>query len=161
MQFTKNFSYNELTRSSTAKRKGIDNTPGVEDIRNLQALCDTILQPIREKFGKPIIVSSGYRCPKLNKAVGGVKNSDHMYGCAADITPNPNPSPALGKGVDTLSAKEAKRKATKELFDLIVSMIKAGEIEVKQVIDEYDYSWIHISYQGGRTSKRNQILHIR
>ena len=75
---TPNFSYQEMTKSLTAKRKGIDNTPSVASYINLTKLCKFILQPIRDKWGAAIIVSSGYRCPQVNKLVGGVSNSDHI-----------------------------------------------------------------------------------
>ncbi len=82
----KHFTIAELTASSTACRLGIDNTPPPEAIANLNRLVDTILDPARERLGVPIRVNSGYRCPALNKAVGGVANSYHLQGCAADIT---------------------------------------------------------------------------
>ena len=81
----KYFSYEELTKSITAKNKGIDNTPSIEIKKNLKALVDNILDPLREAYGKPITVTSGYRCPKLNTAVKGAKNSQHIKGQAADI----------------------------------------------------------------------------
>ena len=81
----KYFSIGEMTRSDTAKRLGIDNTPSDEIKKNLTLFINTILDPIREDWGSPIIVSSGYRCPELNKAVGGVKTSGHLYGYCADL----------------------------------------------------------------------------
>ena len=81
----KYFSIGEMTRSDTAKRLGIDNTPSDEIKKNLTLFINTVLDPIREDWGSPIIVSSGYRCPELNKAVGGVKTSGHMYGYCADL----------------------------------------------------------------------------
>lgn len=142
---TPNFSYQEMTKSLTAKRKGIDNTPSVASYINLTKLCKFILQPIRDKWGAPIIVSSGYRCPQVNKLVGGVSNSDHIYGCAADI-----------KTVEDTPAKNQL------LYELIRRMYKAGELpDLKQCIDEYDYDWIHIAYQDGRTPKLGQFIHIQ
>lgn len=82
----KYFSLNELTRSATAQSLGIDNTPDATAVGNLTALVDKVLDPLRTAYGKPITVTSGYRCPKLNSAVGGVKASHHRYGQAADIT---------------------------------------------------------------------------
>lgn len=79
------FTIDELTRSATAKRLFIDNTPTREIKENLTALVEKVLDPLRKKFGRPIIVTSGYRCEKLNKAVGGAKNSQHKVGQAADI----------------------------------------------------------------------------
>ena len=81
----KYFSIGEMTRSDTARRLGIDNTPSDEVKKNLTLFINTVLDPIREDWGSPIIVSSGYRCPELNKAVGGVKTSGHLYGYCADL----------------------------------------------------------------------------
>lgn len=74
----------EFTRSATAQARHIDNTPDEEQIKNLKFLCDNVLEPLREQFG-PIIIGSGFRCPALNIAVGGVKNSQHKSGEACDI----------------------------------------------------------------------------
>lgn len=79
------FTIEEFTNSSTAKRLGIKNDPSLEVVRNIQYGVDMILDPLRRKYGKPIIITSGYRCPELNQAVGGVKTSWHQRGCAADI----------------------------------------------------------------------------
>lgn len=79
------FSIEELCRSNTAKQKGIENTPSQEVIDNLNKLIDNVLDPLREWYGKPIHIESGYRCPELNKAVGGVSNSFHTQGYSADI----------------------------------------------------------------------------
>lgn len=84
MKKIKYFRLSEFINSATAKRLGIDNTPSFEVVDNLNRLAD-YLDDIREKLGKPILVSSGYRCPRLNKAVGGVVNSQHQKGFAADL----------------------------------------------------------------------------
>ena len=85
MQLSTNFRLSEFTRSDTAKRLGIVNEcSSVEQVLNLAYLCHTVLQPLRDRFG-PIRINSGYRCPELNEAVGGVANSQHMRGEAADI----------------------------------------------------------------------------
>lgn len=84
MQLSSHFSLEELTISQTASRYGIDNTPSPEIITHLKRLCMT-LEQVRALVGVPIIVSSGYRCPALNRAVGGAKNSAHTLGLAADI----------------------------------------------------------------------------
>ena len=81
------FKLSEFTRSQTASELGFYNTPIESDIQNLDLLVSNILDPLRKAWGKPIIVTSGYRVPRLNEAVGGVKNSDHLYGKAADIVP--------------------------------------------------------------------------
>ena len=89
MELTKNFSLEEMLRSDTAKRCGITNKPKAEEetevVENLKALCVEVLQPLRDFLGKPVVVSSGYRCRELNEKVGGVSNSQHLTGEAADI----------------------------------------------------------------------------
>lgn len=85
MRISKNFSLEEFTRSETAQRLKIDNALGTEQIINLCALVHHVLQPLRDHYGQPVKISSGYRCQALNKAVGGVTNSQHTRGQAADI----------------------------------------------------------------------------
>ena len=121
----KYFTLTELTKSATAMRKKIDNTPTEAVKKNLTALVDKVLDPLREAWGQPIVVSSGYRCPKLNRAVGGVASSQHLLGQAADI--------------HTVSDKPSENK---KLYDLI----KKLKLPVDQCINEYGYNWIHVSY---------------
>ena len=83
----KYFTIRELTRSATAQSRGIDNTPTPEIRAKLETLITECLDPIRSIYGRPIIVTSGYRCPALNAAVGGVANSQHTLGEAADLVP--------------------------------------------------------------------------
>ena len=116
MQLSENFSLEELTYSNTAIVKKIDNTPSKDIVENLSRLAKNILQPIRNKWGSSINVTSGYRSPKLNSAIGGAKTSQHMTGCAADI------KAANGKQGD--------------LFRMIKSMIESGELTVGQLIWE-------------------------
>lgn len=140
-QFTKNFSYDELIASATAKRLGLDNTPTPEEKEKLRQLAEDILQPIRDAWKGVIVVNSGYRCEALNKAVGGVKNSQHRLGEAADIK---------------VGGKERNRK----LFNFIYKLIQKGDIKVGQLIDEYNYQWIHVSLPR-KNKENNQILHIK
>ena len=140
-QFTKNFSYDELIASATAKRLNIDNTPTPEEKERLRQLAEDILQPIRDAWRAPIVVSSGYRSEALNKAVGGVSNSQHRLGEAADIK---------------VGGKERNRK----LFNFIYKLIQKGDIKVGQLIDEYNYQWIHVSLPR-KNKENNQILHIK
>lgn len=140
MKLTEHFTLEELTNSPTANRLHIDNFPSDTIISSLMELLE-LLEKIRNIYSKPIVVTSGYRCEKLNKAVGGVKTSQHMKGEAADIRSLSN-----------------TRKDNKELFDLIVKMVKNNDIYVGQVIDEYNYNWIHISTP--HLTNNNQILHI-
>ena len=141
-QFTKNFSYDELIASATAKRLGLDNTPSEEEKERLRQLAEEILQPIRDAWKSPIIVNSAYRSEEVNKAVGGVKNSQHRLGEAADIT---------------IGGKERNRK----LFNFIQKLIQKGDIYVGQLIDEYNYSWIHVSLPRTNGKPNNQILHLK
>lgn len=85
MKLSKNFSLDELTKSQTALRMGIDNEPTPGDLYNLSQLCDNILQPVREHFGKPVTVSSGYRSVALCEAIGSSAKSQHAKGEAADF----------------------------------------------------------------------------
>ena len=90
MRLSKNFTYEEFIRSSSAERMGIDNRPKTKEeekkvIENLRNLCLEVLQPLRDYVGAPVHINSGYRCPELNEAVGGVKNSQHCRGEACDI----------------------------------------------------------------------------
>lgn len=128
------FTKSELTRSDTARTLKIDNTPTPEASAALDALMWNVLDPIRRMWGKPIIVNSGYRCPKLNAAIGGSATSQHMKGEAADIT----------------AGDPTKNK---ELFD----MIAQSAIPFDQLIDEKNYRWIHVSY---RPNGRRNILHL-
>lgn len=134
----KYFTIQELTISNTAQRKGIDNTPDQKAAAALTALVTNVLDPLREAWGRPIVVNSGYRCPKLNRAVGGVARSQHTKGEAADIR--------------TLSNR---RWENEQLFKLIVQL----KLPFDQLIDEHGYSWIHVSYAEGRN--RRQVLHVK
>lgn len=136
----KYFTIEELCASETARRRGIDNTPSDEVARRLRELIELLLDALREAWGEPIAVNSGYRCPKLNAAVGGVSTSQHLRGEAADISVGP---PALNK----------------QLFDRIVSLRDEGRIDFDQLIDESGYRWIHISYRAG--ANRGQVLHLK
>jgi hypothetical protein len=85
MQLSKHFKLEEFTKSMTATRKGIDNTPGAGDIKNLENVCYEILEPVRAKFDKPITVTSGYRSEELCEAIGSKKTSQHAKGQAVDF----------------------------------------------------------------------------
>ncbi|MBQ4358008.1 MAG: peptidase M15 [Paludibacteraceae bacterium] len=123
-----------LTNSSTAKSNGIDNTPTREALGNLATLVDKVLESLREVDGKPIRVNSGYRCPKLNKAVGGSATSQHMTGQAADIT-------------------GGSKAENKKLFDLVRSL----RLPFDQLIWEKGGAWVHVSYS---PRNRRQVLSI-
>ena len=123
----KYFSINELTFSATALREGIDNRPSKCAYHLLHVLVQQLLDPIREAWGDPIVVSSGYRCKELNTLIGGVKNSHHILGCAADII-------------------AGNRADHRRLFKLIQQMQQQGQIHFTQLIWEGNGRWIHISY---------------
>lgn len=137
MEMSENFKLEEFTFSSAALRLGIQNIPGPNEVENIRQLCITILQPVRERFGKPIRITSGYRCPILNQAVGGSKTSQHLYGEAVDIVCSNN----------------------LVLWNLFKSMIVAKEIIVGQLINEKNLRWIHVSLPNERLI--NQILAIK
>ena len=123
----KYFSVEELISSATAQREGIDNRPNKCAYQLLHVLVEQLLDPIREAWGEPIVVSSGYRCKELNALVGGAKNSHHLLGCAADL----------------IAGSKAEHR---KLFDLIRQMQLQGKIRFTQLIAENDFRWIHISY---------------
>lgn len=133
----KYFTIAELVKSDTANKKKINNTPTKQIESNLNQLVDNILDPLREAYGEPIIVSSGYRCPELNKAVGGAASSQHTLGQAADI-----------------HTKSNTKEDNKKLFDLIKDL----KLPYDQLINEYGYKWVHVSYS---PRNRRQILNIK
>ncbi len=132
IQFTKNFSLHELLLTSHRKFDEEQYNPPAEIIENLRALCVTILQPVRDALGSPVNLNSGYRCPSLNRAIGGAKNSQHMTGHAADI-------------IDLNNGNEKLFKKIKEL-----------NLPFDQMIDEFGFRWVHVSYDPARN--RRQIL---
>ena len=144
-KISKNFTLEEMYSSASAKKYNINNTPSADIQRNIVKLVSEVLQPIRDAWGDSIIVSSGYRCPELNKKVGGATNSDHRFGSAADI-----------------HTKSDTVADNKKLFDLICKMAKEGKIKCRQIIDEYNYNWVHVSINHSANSqKNNQVLHIK
>lgn len=129
------FSIGELCRSNVADLKGIPNHPNTYQKMNMEKLIRNVLDPLRFKFGKPIYVNSGFRCATLNELIGGTRNSQHMDGKAADIT-------------------SGNKKDNKVIFELAQSM----GLEFDQLINENQFSWIHISYN--EDNNRNQVLSL-
>lgn len=132
------FTLHELVASQTATRKGIKEQfePPQEIIDNLKSLCENLLEKLRAMNGnKPLHLSSCYRCPALNTAVGGAANSQHVKGEAADID----------FGSKSLNA---------EFF----TKIKASSIDFDQLLNEFDFSWVHISLK--KANNRKQVLNI-
>ena len=135
MKLTANFSLLELTKSQTAERKGIDNTPSPEHQENLKLLCESVLQPVRDHFGKVVTISSGYRSPELCTAIGSKITSQHAKGQAADF--------------------EIFGVSNKTLADYIDS-----ELHYDQLILEYwnesdpNSGWVHCSFSKGNNRKQ-------
>lgn len=127
----KHFTLEELCDSPTARRLGIRNIPSDLAIASLNALVDNILDPLREAFGRPIVVTSGFRCRRLNAEVGGARNSQHLRGQAADII-------------------AGSRDENRRLFQLARQL----NLPFDQLINEQDFRWIHISYVPGRGRKQ-------
>ena len=136
MQLSKHLSLAEVTRSETAKRKGVSNMPTPEHLENFKLLAEKVFEPIREHFGVPIHISSGYRSKELNKAIGGSSSSEHCEGRAIDIDMDGSAS-----GV-----------TNKQVFDFIKE-----NLNFNQLINEFDYSWVHVSYNPNG-KQRKQVL---
>jgi hypothetical protein len=134
MKLSDNFVLSEITHSNTAIRKGIDNAPTTEHLRNIQLLLREVVQPMRSSIG-PIRISSGYRSPKLNRAIGGSSRSQHCKGEALDLQ--------FWKG---------GYMNNKVMYDWILD----NNIDFDQMINEFDFSWIHISYSENKN--RRQVL---
>jgi hypothetical protein len=136
MQLTNNFSLAEMVKSDTALRHDMDNTPGETEIANLKALCEKVLQPVREHFQTGVKVNSGFRHPEVNAKVGGSKTSDHCKGQAADIE-----IPGIANA------------------DLAVWIM--DNLEYTQLILEFytpgvpDSGWVHVSYDPANLKKQN------
>lgn len=131
----KHFSIKELCASQRAEEEGIVNNPSPEARKNLIALVKNVLDPAREALGKAIFVNSGFRCNELNATVGGVASSQHILGEAADIE---------------LGSKSTQENKT--LFDWI-----AANCEYDQLINEYNYSWIHVSFKRNGHNRYQQL----
>jgi len=127
MNLTANFTLAEMTKSETALRNDMDNTPGEQEIAALKLLCEKVLQPVRDHYGKGVKVNSGFRHPEVNAKVGGSKTSDHCRGQAADI--------------------EIPGVANADLAEWI-----KNNLEFRQLILEFytpgipDSGWVHVSY---------------
>ena len=128
----KYFTIDELSRSVEGARLKIRNIPGTTEQARLKTLVENVLDPARERFGKPIKVNSGYRSYKLNKQIGGAITSQHLRGEAADIT---------------AGSKDENRK----LFEILRTM------DFDQLINEHDFAWVHVSYKD-KDRNRHQIL---
>jgi len=140
MKLSKNLTLAEVSKSSTATRLGIDNTPNGEHLDNMIFTAQIIFQPIRDHFGKPIHISSGYRSEALNKSIGGSANSQHCKGEALDIDNDATNNPS-----------------NKEIFEFI-----QFNLEFDQLINEFpdadgNPAWVHVSVKKNGQN-RGQIL---
>ena len=143
----KYFTFDELIHSDTADRLGIDNTPTCDAINNLDNLVTNVLDRLRSGWGRPIIVTSGYRCKELNVAVGGARNSQHLKGQAVDIVSD-----------DFEAFRRFVRRWCKD--NNVPSDFTSGGNDFDQCIFEHsgDKEWIHISYVEGRN--RRQVIDL-
>lgn len=143
MQLSKHLSLAEVTRSDSAKRNGISNMPTAEHLENFKKLAENIFEPIRNYFGKPISISSGYRSKELNSKIGGSLTSQHCSGEAIDIDMDGTPD-----GIDN-----------KMVFDYI-----KGNLNFDQLIwefgDKNNPDWVHVSYESSG-KQRKQILRAK
>lgn len=142
LQLSEHFNLSEFERSATADRLHIDNTIPEELIPSLKNLCEQVLEPLREHFGTPVIISSGYRCPALNNAVGGVSNSQHLKGEAADIILPP-------------STLNAQHSTLNDWFEWLRT-----NTDFDQIIWERkgDVRWIHVSCKLDLSQNRQCIF---
>jgi len=134
MRLSKNFVLSEVIRSNTAKRLGIDNEPRKEHLESIQRLITNLIQPMRDELG-PIRITSGYRNPNLNRAIGGSSKSQHCKGEALD-----------------LQFWKEGQMFNKEIYDWV---LESG-LSFDQMINEFDFAWIHISLKG--KGNRKQVL---
>lgn len=135
---TQHFKLKEFINSSTANRLNIDNHPTYKAFINITALVVWVLEPLRELLGRPIVINSGYRCPELNKAVGGVSNSQHMKGEAADI-----------------------RCTSKEDALSMLEDLEKSDINFDQAIVEHNADgvyWLHVSSKLVREKNRRKVI---
>ena len=138
MQLSKHFKLEEFTKSMTATRKGIDNTPGAGEIKNLENLCYEILEPLRAKFDKPITITSGYRSPQLSEAIGSKSTSQHCKGMASDIEIFGIPNIQTAYWI----------QANCDFDQLILEFYKK---------DDPAGGWVHVSYNE-KGANRKQVL---
>jgi zinc D-Ala-D-Ala carboxypeptidase len=124
VKLSEHLSLSEVIRSESAKRNGISNMPTPEHIENFKILATKIFEPIREHFGVPIRISSGYRSAELNKCVNGSATSQHSSGEAIDID------------------QDQTTITNKQVFEYI-----RDNLTFDQLINEFDYSWVHVSYK--------------
>ena len=134
------FELNEFIQSDTATKNKIDNTPSFEVVEHLKELRDTLLNDLRDKWGSAIKITSGYRCKKLNLLVGGVSNSGHLYGYAADIYPL--------NGQFNIFCQFIRKWSQDKNFDQII------------IEQNKQTKWIHISLFNDKMQQRKQLFNL-
>ena len=140
MKLSKNFSLKEVTASGTATRLGIDNSPSEEHLVNLTNVVVTIAQPLREAFGKPVRINSGYRGPALNKAVGGASKSQHCNGEALDLEIDGVANKAVADWIDEHC----------EYDQLILEFYNPAEGE--------NSGWVHVSFKADGNNRKSKLI---
>jgi hypothetical protein len=140
MQLSEHLSLAEVTKSDTAKRRGVSNMPTEAHIANFKLLAENIFEPIRNHFGKPIFISSGYRSAELNKAIGGAASSQHCQGEAIDIDMDGRPGGVTNKMV----------------FDFIKENLNFDQL-IWEFGTDANPDWVHVSYES-TGKQRKQIL---
>jgi len=138
MQLSKNLALSEVTRSETAKRRGISNMPTPEHIENFKKLAENVFQPIRDHFGVPIRISSGYRSKELNAAIGGSSSSQHCKGEAIDID------------------MDGTTVTNKQIFDFVKANVNFDQM-IWEFGTDANPDWVHVSYNSDG-AQRKQIL---
>jgi len=138
MQLSKNLALSEVTRSETAKRRGISNMPTPEHIENFKKLAENVFQPIRDHFGVPIRISSGYRSKESNTAIGGSLSSQHCQGEAIDID------------------MDGTTITNKQIFDFIKDNLNFDQL-IWEFGTDTNPDWVHVSYDSSG-KQRKQIL---
>tara|TARA_B110000503_G_scaffold60599_1_gene96204 strand:+ start:277 stop:726 length:450 start_codon:yes stop_codon:yes gene_type:complete len=133
MKLSKHLDIAEVIRSESAKREGIINMPTPEHYENLKVIAEKVFEPIREHFGVPILISSGYRSEALNVYIGGSRSSDHSKGRALDLDMDGSSSGVTNK--------------------MIFEFIK-DNLEYDQLINEFDYAWVHVGYRLNENRKQ-------
>lgn len=134
MKISKHLDLSEVVRSESAKRAGVSNMPTPEHLENFKILAENVFEPIREHFGVPIHISSGYRSKELNAKIGGSLTSQHCSGEAIDLD------------------NDGSSITNKQIFDFI-----KDNLDFDQLINEFNYSWVHVSYKAKGKQRKQKL----
>ncbi len=138
-KLTEHFTVEELTASPTAKAKGIANTPTPEHLENMRYVCEKILEPVRNHFGKPVTINSSYRCPALNKAVGGSTTSQHVNGEAVDF--------------------EIQGISNKVVADWVSENLEFDQVILEFYVEgDKNSGWVHASIKKGGGNRKQKLI---